>query len=468
MLLARRKLLREAVAFCDVVTLVASFATAFCVVGWLFGRVFASCLPYLWVLALSVAVWLVCLRGFGLYSSANYASRGRLLWCLVRAHFVGGLVLLSAMYLTKSAIVSRLLLQTFLALSFVALMAQKFALHAWLSGIRYDTPRRRKVLLVAAPAAAERYLSLVRTHASMLADIVGIVAPTAAVGAPTRTPPVLGAVDDVPVLMQTHVVDEVVIATALDQPLLERLTRWCAVRGVMIRLLVDTPRPALGVWTAEHFGEGAFLLSLAVVPENPFHLLVKRTVDIAGAALGLIACACAYVWYGPRLRHETGDSVLFRQRRVGHNGRRFTLYKFRTMYARAEQLKAGLTAYNEMQGPIFKLSNDPRVTRTGRKLRRRHLDELPQFWNVLKGEMSLVGTRPPTEDETMAYAEHHQRRLSMKPGLTGLWQLNGNSAIKDFEEIVKLDCEYIDNWSLWLDLKIVAKTVTKVMRGDAW
>jgi lipopolysaccharide/colanic/teichoic acid biosynthesis glycosyltransferase len=108
------------------------------------------------------------------------------------------------------------------------------------------------------------------------------------------------------------------------------------------------------------------------------------------------------------------------------------------------------------------------VTPTGRRLRRRHLDELPQFWNVLKGDMSLVGTRPPTDDETIAYLEHHQRRLSIKPGLTGLWQLNGNGEVKDFEEVVKLDCEYIDNWSLWLDAKIVAKTVSKVLRGDAW
>jgi lipopolysaccharide/colanic/teichoic acid biosynthesis glycosyltransferase len=138
------------------------------------------------------------------------------------------------------------------------------------------------------------------------------------------------------------------------------------------------------------------------------------------------------------------------------------------MRADAEQLKAALGVRNEMNGPIFKLKDDPRVTVTGRKLRRRHLDELPQFWNVLKGEMSLVGTRPPTGDETVAYLEHHQRRLSIKPGLTGLWQLNGNGAVTDFEEVVKLDCEYIDNWSLWLDAKIVAKTITKVMRGDGW
>jgi lipopolysaccharide/colanic/teichoic acid biosynthesis glycosyltransferase len=138
------------------------------------------------------------------------------------------------------------------------------------------------------------------------------------------------------------------------------------------------------------------------------------------------------------------------------------------MYSGSEQCKAELDRHNEMNGPIFKLRNDPRVTHTGRRLRRRHLDELPQFWNVLKGEMSLVGTRPPTENEAVVYSDHHQRRLSIKPGLTGLWQLSGNGAVKDFEEVVKLDCEYIDNWSLWLDFKIVARTIAKVVRGNAW
>jgi lipopolysaccharide/colanic/teichoic acid biosynthesis glycosyltransferase len=231
--------------------------------------------------------------------------------------------------------------------------------------------------------------------------------------------------------------------------------------------MIEIPRAPVGAWRADDYGAGAFFLSLTAVPQDIVSLAIKRAVDLVGAAVGLIACAVAWLLYGRRLERETGASAFFRQCRVGQNGRRFVLYKFRTMYHDAEQRLTELSAHNQMQGPMFKLELDPRVTKTGLKLRKRHLDELPQFWNVVKGEMSIVGTRPPTEDEVRKYHEHHHRRLSMKPGLTGLWQLNGNRAVNNFEDVVKLDCQYIDNWSLTLDLKIAAKTVVKMLRGNA-
>jgi exopolysaccharide biosynthesis polyprenyl glycosylphosphotransferase len=471
MLVARRTFLRQTVAFCDALTLAASFAAAYFYVGLFLHRNFVSFASYVWLIALIVPIWLVCLREFGLYTTAVYGSTRTLLGRLVRTQFVAGLMLLAVMYLTRSEAVSRLLLQVFLFISFAMLVAQKFALRAYLTYARQRTPlKRRKVLLVAAPPAAAHYAKLMNERASMLADLVGILT----LGAPNghfdagSLPPVLGTADDLPTVLQNRVVDEVVVASPTNATRLEQLRRWCSIRGVVMRILVEVPQPVLGAWNAAYLGDGAFVLSLSTVPQNAHHLALKRIIDVLGAAIGLLACAIAFVCYGRRLLCETGASVLFRQERVGWNGRRFTLYKFRTMRADAEQLKAALGVRNEMNGPIFKLKDDPRVTVTGRKLRRRHLDELPQFWNVLKGEMSLVGTRPPTGDETAAYLEHHQRRLSIKPGLTGLWQLNGNGAVTDFEEVVKLDCEYIDNWSLWLDAKIVAKTITKVMRGDAW
>ena len=151
--------------------------------------------------------------------------------------------------------------------------------------------------------------------------------------------------------------------------------------------------------------------------------------------------------------------------RVGKNGRRFKIYKFRSMYMDAEERKKELMSQNEMEGLMFKMENDPRVTKVGKFIRKTSIDELPQFWNILKGEMSLVGTRPPTEDEFLQYEGYHRRRLNMTPGLTGLWQVSGRSDTKNFEEIVAMDVEYIDNWSLKEDIKILFKTVGVVLKG---
>ena len=160
---------------------------------------------------------------------------------------------------------------------------------------------------------------------------------------------------------------------------------------------------------------------------------------------------------------ESPGPLIFRQKRVGKNGRIFYMYKLRSMYPDAEARKAALMKENEMKGLMFKMENDPRITKVGKIIRKLSIDELPQFWNILRGDMSLVGTRPPTLDEYEQYESHHKRRLSLKPGLTGLWQVSGRNTIDDFEEVVKLDLQYIDNWSIWEDLRIILKTVYVVI-----
>lgn len=194
-------------------------------------------------------------------------------------------------------------------------------------------------------------------------------------------------------------------------------------------------------------------------------LLVKRFIDIAGAAVGLVITAAVAVFLAPVLLLESPGPLIFKQNRVGKNGRIFEIYKFRSMYADAEQHKAELMEQNEMQGNMFKVTDDPRVTKVGRFIRKTSIDELPQFWNVLKGNMSLVGTRPPTVEEFELYEGYQKRRLSISPGITGLWQISGRSDITDFEEVVRLDLEYIDNWSIWLDIKILLKTIVLVATG---
>ena len=195
-------------------------------------------------------------------------------------------------------------------------------------------------------------------------------------------------------------------------------------------------------------------------------LFIKRIMDIAGGIVGSIIAAVLFVIVGAAIKLDSPGPVLFAQERVGRNGRTFKLYKFRSMYVDAEERKAALMHQNEMNGLMFKIKDDPRITPVGRFIRKTSLDEFPQFINVLKGDMSLVGTRPPTVAEFKQYSDYHKRRLAMKPGITGMWQVSGRSEIKNFEDVVRLDCSYIDNWSLSLDIRILFKTVLIVCTGS--
>ncbi len=194
-------------------------------------------------------------------------------------------------------------------------------------------------------------------------------------------------------------------------------------------------------------------------------LLLKRLMDILGALVGCFICLIFGLIVAPLIFLEDPGPIIFKQKRVGRNGKYFYIYKFRSMYQDAEAKLQTLKDQNEMQGFMFKMKNDPRITKVGKFLRKTSIDELPQFFNVLEGSMSLIGTRPPTVNEYQQYSAHHKRRISIKPGITGLWQVSGRSEITDFEEIVRLDCFYIDHWSITGDIKILLKTFAAVFTG---
>lgn len=205
------------------------------------------------------------------------------------------------------------------------------------------------------------------------------------------------------------------------------------------------------------------VLSSCIKFATPRQLFFKRTMDIAGALVGLAITGIAFLVYAPIIKKQSPGPVLFSQKRVGRNGRKFKIYKFRTMFPDAEDRKKDLMKQNKMSGHMFKMDNDPRIIPIGHFLRKTSIDELPQFLNVLRGDMSLVGTRPPTVDEYEKYEAPHRKRLAMRPGLTGLWQVSGRSDIVDFEEVVALDAKYITEWTLGLDIKIIWKTVGSVI-----
>lgn len=199
---------------------------------------------------------------------------------------------------------------------------------------------------------------------------------------------------------------------------------------------------------------------------EPGQLVLKRCMDIAGGIVGMFLTLMIGIFVAIAIKIDSPGPVIFAQNRVGKNGRHFKMYKFRSMYIDAEERKKELLQQNEMQGAMFKMTDDPRITKVGKFIRKYSIDELPQFFNVLKGDMSLVGTRPPTVEEVQKYKVEQKRRLSVTPGMTGLWQTSGRSEIYDFDEIVKLDLEYIDKWSIGLDVKLLVKTIVVCVRGD--
>lgn len=194
-------------------------------------------------------------------------------------------------------------------------------------------------------------------------------------------------------------------------------------------------------------------------------LLIKRVMDIVGGLVGMLITLVFFPFVAIAIKMDSPGPVLFSQIRIGRNGRRFKIYKFRSMYMDAEERKKELEKQNEIQGLMFKIENDPRITRVGKFIRKTSIDELPQFYNVVKGDMSLVGTRPPTADEFEKYNQYYRRRISMTPGLTGLWQVSGRNEIDNFDDVVKYDLEYIDGWSLTLDVKILLRTIWVVIAG---
>ena len=233
--------------------------------------------------------------------------------------------------------------------------------------------------------------------------------------------------------------------------------------GIVVNLNLDLfnlgARGEKRIYTLEDYNVVAFASRLF----DYRMVLVKRLIDIVGGLVGMVVTVIVGAILAPFLKLESKGPLIFKQPRVGVNGRIFMFYKFRSMYVDAEERKKELLEQNEMNGPMFKIEKDPRITKVGAFIRKTSIDELPQFWNVLKGDMSLVGTRPPTLDEYRQYRYYQKRRISFRPGITGLWQVAGRSDITDFDEVVKLDLEYIDNWSLMLDFKIICRTFGVVL-----
>jgi exopolysaccharide biosynthesis polyprenyl glycosylphosphotransferase len=275
----------------------------------------------------------------------------------------------------------------------------------------------------------------------------------------------LGSTDNLGRLLEAEAVDEVIVTLPwMYHRKIMSIVHECERQQVSARIVPDLFQMSLSQVDVDDLG-GVPLIGVRKVGFGRGALLVRRGMDIVGAVVGLVLGAPFLALIALAIRLDSPGPIIFRQMRVGAGGRLFEIYKFRSMHAGAEAELEQLRDLDETDGPIFKIHDDPRMTRMGRFLRRTSLDELPQLWNVLRAEMSLVGPRPPLLDEVNGYVEWHKKRLEVRPGMTGLWQVSGRSLLS-FDEMVLLDIYYIENWSLWLDFKILLRTIPQVLCGD--
>ena len=342
----------------------------------------------------------------------------------------------------------------------------RFGIVAMFRAMRSEGRERRHVVIAGTGETARITADAIAAHPGWGIKLLGFLR--------TRDDPeedpavdgmnVLGHFSHLPRFVQDEVVDEVVVAdpgTTLE--CLEEITRASEMIGLRAYVVADFCQTR--TTTVERTDlAGRNLLVLTPFPDQILGGAFKRAVDLAGSAAGLIVLSPVLLVVAGLVKFTSPGPVLYAQTRLGRNGRPFTFFKFRTMVDGADAMKNGLMAQNEMDGPVFKISNDPRVTRVGRFLRRYSIDELPQLWNVFTGEMSLVGPRPPVPEEVARYESWQRRRLSMKPGITCVWQVNGRNNT-DFDTWMKQDLEYIDNWSIGQDVKILFKTIPAVLSG---
>jgi exopolysaccharide biosynthesis polyprenyl glycosylphosphotransferase len=410
-------------------------------------------------------LWITALWLANLYRlTARWSIRSEVI-AILRASLVLAVIVFGLLYAFKLPNVSRMFVLWLFIGEIVVTIVGRTALRIWFRVLRRQGGGARHLLIVGDGAEARAFAQQILRHRELGLRIVGFVA----LGTPADGPVEafgqrIGSVEDLVTILHGNVIDEVAICLPVDSTaLVEPLARLCEDEGRIVRIPLDTGAPNLTGGNVEEF-DTVSVLSLVRGPDHAVALTLKRALDLIGAATGLLILSPVLAGIAIWVRLVDGGPVLFHQERVGLNLRPFDVVKFRTMVVDAEARLDQLLDRNVLVGHAFKLDDDPRLTRTGRWLRRTSLDELPQLWNVIRGEMSLVGPRPPLPREVADYDIWHRRRLSMKPGITGLWQVEARSD-PEFDRWVALDLNYIDRWSLWLDLKIMLKTVPAMLAG---
>lgn len=456
MLKEHSSFIKQSIAVLDCVLVIAAFYTSYNVVA--IYKPLGPILEY-WIMAVGfIGFYLYFAWTRSLFSILHFnwmtGLIRRVIMIFISVGFLGAAIL----YLLPDSLSSRYLYMTFTLISFVFIALEKTVIKFTIFYIRRKDKNITPIILVGrGKIAAQIYMEIV-SHPEWGLRVIRKLDLSI-------TP--LGLEE----VLKTSYVEEVFFCVprkiTKDGFSIDSYLQICEEMGRPARVFLNLSGATyFARWQYHHFMERPTLIS-HTVELDPDQVLLKRVFDVAGSIVGIIVLLFLYPVLACAIKLTSKGPVFFKQVRVGKNGKRFVIYKFRSMSNDAEKKKQELMELNECDGAVFKLKDDPRVTSIGKIMRKLSLDELPQMINVLKGEMSLVGTRPPTPDEVSKYQKWHHRRISIRPGITGLWQVSGRNKINNFDEIVKLDLKYIDNWSIWVDIKIILKTVLVLFERDS-
>lgn len=468
MISQRNKIRALGIYLGDILATVSAFFVAYALRGTFPEEAYARLFPlsmYINLLWVIIPVWSLSFYLVGSYSYWRGERWLKETWKIFKAIFLSFLLLGFFIFAFKYQFVSRIFISLFAVADFFLIILFRYLIREILIFWGEKREDTRNIVILGVNGHALELAKSIERNRDLGFRLLGFLSLKDDDRPDTyKEYPVLGKAQDLPAIMDKKVVDEVIFAVTQEELIkLSDLFLLCEERGITTRVVLNLFPHTISKTHLEEM-DGFSLLTFSTTPQNELLFLICRIFDIIGSLLLIGALAPIFLFIAISIRLDSPGPIFYRQTRCGLNGRRFTLYKFRSMVADAEERKKDLIHFNLMKGPVFKMKNDPRVTRVGRVLRRLSLDELPQLFNVLKGDMSFVGPRPPIPEEVEKYESWQRRRLSMKPGITGLWQVSGRNEI-DFQDWIKLDLEYIDNWSLWLDFKIILKTIPAVLSG---
>ena len=413
-------------------------------------------------LVLYAATWVALLYLGGQYRLRAHWSLRSQMAGIARATVWLALLTLASLYVTRLSEVSRAVILILFPLQWAATVVTRYAIQVVFRFVRRQGRNRRFILIVGTTAPAIAFARVIEAQPALGLEVVGMLG---------DEPPsedahwaYLGPISGFGQVLRERIVDEVAICLPASMSTqIEAVSQMSQGEGKIVRIPLDIPQIDQGRSFIEDL-DGTAVLTLLRLPEQTLALFAKRIMDVLGSVAGLIILSPLLIIVACVILVRDGPPFIFTQERIGKNGRRFRIYKFRTMTRDAEMKYAEIQHLSATRGAAFKMVDDPRVMTWGRWMRRFSVDELPQLWNVLRGDMSLVGPRPAPPREVDVYDPWHRRRLSMKPGMTGLWQVSSRLDV-DFDDRAAIDLDYIDRWSLRLDLGIIARTIPVVLRS---